>query len=63
MTSLGRRGWWAGRGGGFNLLFIELTGGMKQKGNFTLWQTGGGEGLAHRDACRAVVKDGSDWGN
>jgi len=22
----------------FDLLFIELTAGMKQKGNFTLWQ-------------------------
>jgi hypothetical protein len=28
-------------GGMFDLLFIELTVGMKQKGNFTLWRAGG----------------------
>jgi hypothetical protein len=28
-------------GRAFDLLFIELAGGMKQKGNFTLWQTRG----------------------
>lgn len=45
MTSLGRMGL-VGRA--FDLLFIELTSGMKQKGNFTLWQAAGWRWIWHK---------------
>jgi len=45
MASLGRKGL-VGRV--FDLLFIELTGGMKQKGNFTLWQAVGWRRIWHK---------------